>query len=100
MATEAAQERSGAAPAAAAPGVSIVSGTRDVCGQSLPYDLYLPAAPPASPGAASPPPCPGGVLLLHGFGADRSSLAGHARRLAASGVPACTPNLSSLTQVR
>jgi pimeloyl-ACP methyl ester carboxylesterase len=68
-------------------GVTVVSGVRDVCGSALHYDLYVPDGRSALPG----------ILLLHGFGADRRSLAGHAARLASAGVAAVlTPDMSSL----
>jgi pimeloyl-ACP methyl ester carboxylesterase len=64
------------------------SGVRVVAGWKLAYDLYVPE------GAKEPLP---GVLMLHGFGADKKSLSGHALRVAASGVAAVlTPNMSSL----
>lgn len=70
------------------PGYTISSGVRSVCGSQLAWDLYVPEG--RSAGWA-------GILLLHGFGADRRSLAGHAARLAAAGVAAVlTPDMSSL----
>ena len=67
---------------------SVTSGVRVVNGSALAYDLYVPTA--RSTALA-------GILLLHGFGADRRSLAGHAARLAGAGVAAVlTPDMSSL----
>ena len=69
-------------------GYSVTSGVRVVNGSALAYDLYVPNA--RSTALA-------GILLLHGFGADRRSLAGHAARLAGAGVAAVlTPDMSSL----
>ena len=69
-------------------GYNVSSGVRDVAGSRLPYDLYVPT------GRSS---ALAGILLLHGFGADRRSLAGHAARLAGAGVAAVlTPDMSSL----
>ena len=69
-------------------GYSVTSGVRVVNGSALAYDLYIPNA--RSTALA-------GILLLHGFGADRRSLAGHAARLAGAGVAAVlTPDMSSL----
>jgi thioesterase domain-containing protein len=67
---------------------TVASGVREVNGTRLPYDLYLPAGRTSALA---------GILLLHGFGADRHSLAGHAARLAGAGVAAVlTPDMSSL----
>lgn len=67
--------------------VTVTSGVRDVLGSRLAYEIYTLS------GAARL----SGLLLLHGFGANRESLAGHARRLAAAGVAAVlTPDMSSL----
>ena len=69
-------------------GYSVTSGVRVVNGSALAYDLYVPTL--RSTALA-------GILLLHGFGADRRSLAGHAARLAGAGVAAVlTPDMSSL----
>ena len=68
------------------PSFTLESGHRESHGSRLAYDLYLPEA--AAPSAA--------VLLLHGFGADRKSLRGHAERLAASGCLLLAPDMSSL----
>jgi pimeloyl-ACP methyl ester carboxylesterase len=69
-------------------GYSVSSGVRVVNGSAVAYDLYVPSARTSALA---------GILLLHGFGADRRSLAGHAARLAGSGFAAVlTPDMSSL----
>ena len=69
-------------------GYSVTSGVRVVNGSALAYDLYVPNA--RSTALA-------GIVLLHGFAADRRSVAGHAARLAGAGVAAVlTPDMSSL----
>ena len=69
-------------------GYTVSSGVREVNGTRLAYDLYIPTGRSAALA---------GILLLHGFGADRRSLAGHAARLAGAGVAAVlTPDMSSL----
>lgn len=66
---------------------TVDAGVRDSHGSRLAHDLFRPASGP----------CNAVLLLLHGFGADRKSVRGHAERLAAScGVLVLTPDMSSL----
>jgi dienelactone hydrolase len=68
--------------------VQVSSGVSDLRGSQLPYDLYVPE------GTQGPLL---GVVMLHGFSSNRTSLCGHARRVAASGMAAVlTPDGSSL----
>jgi dienelactone hydrolase len=68
--------------------VQVISGVSELRGSKLPYDLYVPE------GAQAPLL---GVVMLHGFSSNRTSLCGHARRVAASGRAAVlTPDGSSL----
>ena len=93
-------------PSMADIGYTNLPGTRGIAGMPIQYDFYAPSPEPSSipstaeerEGDSSTRPAPprGAVLLLHGFGLDRKSLAGHAQRLAAAGAACLLPDVPSL----
>lgn len=60
-------------------------------GDTLSYDLYIPAASPPAAGYPF-------ALLLHGFGGNKSHLSGHAVRLQQMGIVVLCPEMSPLTR--